>query len=346
MADGDIMNFKTILSICAMGLLLSACNSDAVPEGKVDVKKFVTKLRGYHVPNGIVMTQTEQPVWIQHLTTGYSSSANGKEPSEVAVFDTEAESCTVPAPESDDQVGHVFFTKAHQASALHAYTEEDLRKSVMTYVKWKKSSQQQANRYTKPVRPLDVIDVFVTETAKPVYLVLTSPSKVVWNVHPAAGVTIKRIVLIGHETVAVATAELNTPVNILRCAPPLVRDPQPHWGFVRNEKERGIGTELLGKNRAQHRKFSFWFKQNFSVWSDHNLAVANKANHALIGPVPTDLEARVEYKSVADRKVRITDHEDLVISTKDAFKKLYFEQVKQLADEIGGASLASVQTNE
>ena len=111
-------------------------------------------------------------------------------------------------------------------------------------------------------------------------------------------------------------------------------------------RESGGSTEILDKNRAQHRKFSFWFKQNFSVWSDHNLAVANKANHALIGPVPTDLEARVEYKSVAERKVLITDHEDLVVSDKDSFKKLYFGQVKQLADEIGGASLASVQTSE
>ncbi len=334
-------------SIAVSAVLLAGCNADAVPSGEVNVKKFTSKLRGYLVPPGVVMTQTRQPVWIQAVTTGYSKSANTSEASDVSMFDPDVESCTVPKPLETEYLGHVFFSQAKQASSLFSYTDEDLSRSAKSYVKWHKHGKSEAKRYTKPVRSVDVIDVFVTETSKPVYLVLTSPSKVVWNVHPAKGVEIARIVLVGHETLGVATDELSTQVAILRCNPPLLRDPQPHWGFVRNvRRSGGRDDDLLAKNRAQHRKFSFWYKQNFNAWSSHNQVVANRANHALIGPVPSDLEGRLPYKPIAERKIRITNAAHLVVSEHSAFKALYLAQVKQLAEEIAGGSLDSLGSQD
>ncbi|MEM8645111.1 MAG: hypothetical protein AAGF86_02095 [Pseudomonadota bacterium] len=334
-------------SIAALAALLAGCNADAVPSGEVNVKKFVSKLRGYLVPPGVVMTQGEQPVWIQAVTTGYSKSANTSEPAEVTMFEHDVESCTVPEPLQDEYLGHVFFSQAKQASSLYSYSDEDLNRSAKSYVKWHKRGKGQAKRYTKPVRSLNVIDVFVTETSKPVYLVLTSPSKAMWNVHPAEGVEIARIVLIGHETLGVATDRLTTPVEILRCNPALLRDPQPHWGFVRNvRKSGGRDDDLLAKNRALHRKFAFWYKQNFNAWASHNQVVANRANHALIGPVPTDLDARVPYKPIAERKIRITNNAHLVISDPSSFKSLYLSQVRQLAEEIAGGSLDSLGSQD
>ena len=335
------------LSIAVLAALLAGCNADAVPSGEVNVKKFVSKLRGYHVPKGVVMTQTEQPVWIQALATGYSKSANTSEPSEVTMFEHDVESCSVPEPLETEYLGHVFFTKAKQVSSLYSYSDEDLSKSAKSYVKWHKHGEKEAKRYTKPVKSIDVIDVFVTEASKPVYLVLTSPSKAVWNIHPSGGVKIARVVLIGHETLGVATDKLSTPVEILRCNPPLLRDPQEHWGFVRNvRRSGGRDDDLLAKNRAQHRKFAFWYKQNFNAWSSHNQVVANRANHALIGPVPADLDARVRYKPIAERKIRITNNAHLVISDQRSFKTLYLTQVRQLAEEITGGSLASLGSND
>lgn len=339
--------FRGAFSIAVFAALLAGCNADAVPSGEVNVKKFVSKLRGYLVPPGVVMTQTEQPVWIQAVTTGYSKSANLSEPSDVTMFAHDVESCAVPEPLQGEYLGHVFFSQAKQASSLYTYSDEDLSRSAKSYVKWHKRGKDQAKRYTKPVRSLDVIDVFVTETSKPVYLVLTSPSKAVWNIHPAEGVEIARIVLIGHETLGVATDKLSTPVEILRCNPALLRDPQPHWGFVRNvRKSGGRDDDLLFKNRALHRKFAFWYKQNFNAWSSHNQVVANRANHALIGPVPTDLDARVPYRPIAERKIRITNNAYLVISDQRSFKTLYLTKVRQLVEEITGDSLASVGSGD
>ncbi len=334
-------------SVAVLAALLAGCNADAVPSGEVNVKKFVSKLRGYLVPPGVVMTQSEQPVWIQAVTTGYSKSANTSEPSEVTMFEDDVESCIVPEPFQGEYLGHVFFSHAKQASSLYSYSDDDLARSAKSYVKWHKRGKDQAKRYTKPVRSIDVIDVFVTETSQPVYLVLTSPSKVLWNIHPAADVKIARIVLIGHETVGVATDELTTPVEILRCNPALLRDPKPHWGFVRNvRRSGGRDDDLLDKNRALHRKFAFWYKQHFNAWSSHNQVVANRANHALIGPVPDDLDARVPYKPIAERKVRMTNNAHLVISDQRAFKTLYLSQVKQLAEEIAGGSLDSLAAGD
>lgn len=335
------MKFKAMLALAFAGAVLGGCDSDAVPSGKVNVKKFVTKLRGYHVPNGVVMTQSEQPVWIQAVTTGYSSSANSEVPAGVTLFDSTQESCTAPQRHKDEYLGHVFFSRAKQPSTLYSYSDADLRESALAYVKWHKHGEREAKRYTKPVRAIDVIDVFVTETSKPVYLVLTSPSKAVWNIHKAEDAKLARIVLIGHETVGIATDSLKTPVDILRCNPPLLRDPKPHWAFVRNVRESGRNEELIDKNRAQHRKFSFWYKQHFNAWSDHNLAVANRANHALIGPVPANLDDRIAYKPLSQRKIRITDHAELVITDKSSFRTLYLTQVRQLAEEINGGKLAS-----
>ena len=109
---------------------------------------------------------------------------------------------------------------------------------------------------------MGIVDVVVTETSKPIYLVLAYSSATIFNLELKEGAKVSRIALVGLGPVGVAIVDPSIPMRALngsamqRCDATPLREPADHWIFVRNAKEDSNLSEVLSKNYSYYRKFS------------------------------------------------------------------------------------------
>ncbi len=162
-----------------------------------------------------------------------------------------------------------------------------------------------------------MVDVVVTETERPVYLVLAGPWDVLWNLHKAKGVGISRAAILGVGNAGIVNLDPGVPVTVLAgnagaaCKTTAHRRPQDYWQVVR-EAAKGDRTskQAVESRMTVYAKYDRWFTSNFGKSSEGVTIGIEMMSHALVGPVPASLEARVPYHGFAGSTVRLApaDH--------------------------------------
>jgi hypothetical protein len=159
---------------------------------------------------------------------------------------------------------------------------------------------------------LSTVDVIVTETSKPVYLVLAHYNRVLFNIHLAPGAKISRIAMIGYRGGGITNLDPLPPVEVLsdqqlaRCGVVPLRRPAAHWEMTKIANNSTFDPkELVRKATSDFSKYSNWFKRNFGQTSEPNSIGAMTASHVLVGPLPTTLENRVQYKALTGANVYV-----------------------------------------
>ena len=188
---------------------------------------------------------------------------------------------------------------------------------------------------------MNLVDVFVTETSKPVYLALSAGGSIIWNVQAAEGVEISRIVVIGENGTGLAFDDPAVPVESVRCGPAAWKEPRPHWKMMEREENRPGALDPL---RDNYRTYARWFKREFGVWDTHNLVEADQANHVLVGPVP-EPDERIRYKSLDGREVRLAQAGPVFMSTPSAAKEAYIGLLKERVKNLVGSGSDSFYGN-
>ena len=347
------MKLKTALAMVLTGLLTIACSEqDKVPERKITTKDLVSKLRGYLVPKGIVYMPDYKIAWIQQVATGYSKNASLLTPGKLKVVASRSQ-CTFTKPLKGELVQHFYGASSGQPTKVYNYSNARVRKYAKKYIKsYKARGPVIARNGIYQPSSMRLTDIFVTETAKPVYLVLSSGFNIIWNIQPAAKAKIARIVIIGGRQTGYVNAPEGVPVEILtgknmtRCGVQPAREPQDHWGFIRNAKEMGGMEDVVKKNYRYFNRYATWLRKAIGGAAVTKMFDVNKASHALIGPLPASLDQRIAYKSIKGKPVSVTATGYLLVTTKKDFKKRFKEKVIKLATKMVGGDLTVLRPKE
>jgi hypothetical protein len=137
----------------------------------------------------------------------------------------------------------------------------------------------------KPMDPARRIDVIVTETSAPVYLVLqTGVSGTVWHVVAAPGVRIAHVAAVGPGGLGVSLPDTATPVEFVEaCAPRPVREPARHWDLFHRI---GSDASYEAKARGWFADYDRWFRGAFGEGVEAVTVGGFAADHVLAGPAP------------------------------------------------------------
>lgn len=339
------MKSFSLLLFCVILFLSASCSeADKIPSRKVG--SFTSKIRGYIFPEKIVISQKHDPLWIQNITTGYNRPSGNEIPSKVGLLSNMSK-CHFIKPRQNEFFASVFSESGNHKTSIYTRTKKQVSEDVKNFIKiYTSKGEDRALSSIDTIQSLKVIDVFVTETEKPVYLALISKSKIIWNIHKASNVKISHVALIGDQTSGVANIDEDVPIETLtnqaikRCNIFPAREPKEHWILYRNAQNNLDVKEALNKNIKQYLKFSKWFTNNFGVRVQDTMAQANRANHFLIGNIPENLEERIPYMSLNKSTIRVSKPSHLFVADRNNRKKRYELLVTGISINIAGGELA------
>ena len=343
------MKFVHLLMFVAMLCGVVSCsdaNSDLIP--KQDVAKLKNSARGYRFPRGVVKSKTYEPFWIQHISTGFKRRQENETPAELGSL-ADMTGCQFTKPSEDEIFASVYTDTSWSKTKVYTYSKEDIADSTENFIKsYRVRGKDPSVKGVMPKKHMLVVDVFVTETEKPVYLALLADSEVIWNINKSEYSKISRVALIGKHTLGIANLDEAVPVEVLagkklkRCEVSPTREPKKHWGYFKYSDDSAYGRRDFKKKKARHLEFANWFYDNFGVRTDTNIAQAHRVEHFLIGDIPGKPSSRISFKTLAGTKVRLSKNDNALISGYRDFKKLYAHQVMAFAEKMAGGDLASL----
>lgn len=343
------MEFVRLIMFCAMLCGVVSCsdaNSDLIP--KEDVAELKGSARGDRVPRGVVLSKTYKPFWIQHITTGFKRRQEGEAPAELGSL-SGINGCQFTKPSDDEFFASVYTDTSWSKTQVYTYSKEEIADSTENFLtSYRIRGENPSLKGVMPKKHMLVVDVFVTETAKPVYLALLADSEVIWNIHKSEDTKISRVALLGRHTLGIANLDEAVPVEVLsgknmkKCKVSPTREPKKSWGYFKHSDNSVYGRKDFKKHQARHLEFVKWYFDNFGVRTDTHITQAHRVEHFLVGRIPKKLSSRIPYKTIAGVKVRLSQNDNALISNYSDFRKLYAHQVMAFAEKMAGGDLASL----
>lgn len=164
----------------------------------------------------------------------------------------------------------------------------------------------------------EVGDIAVTETAKPVYLVLDARfNRVVYNIHLAPGARLDRVILIGGIEAGVANLPADVPVEVISddridaCGYQPTYPLNPGHLFFQSAASGVMKQEEVDLRLAQfavaEQRWDKKFRAAFGVSPDGlSTGSVGGVSLATVGPVPALPEGRAIWKPVEGAPLRVT----------------------------------------
>jgi hypothetical protein len=323
--------------------------SDAPPSGD-PAKSLREDTLGYRAPIGVMMGLNEKPYWVQSALAGFRVVADDDVPASIGPIG-QVNACAFTPPRPDEVLAKVQLYDSDMDGPVYAFSRKWLGERTKKYI-----DALKAGRDKVPTDPfgarLAVVDVVVTETSKPVYLVIAYGKSALFNLHVAEGARLSRIALIGPGTAAVANAEPETPVAALSgeatasCDVSPRRAPAPHWQLVQNVRQNPDFQADVNKLSGMHGAFSGWYRRNFGVPSEPDAIGAATTSHVLVGPLPETLEARAPYRSLKGAAVLMTSSDHAFAGALSDFKEEAARLIVEDATRMAGGSLDSLMPTQ
>lgn len=168
------------------------------------------------------------------------------------------------------------------------------------------------------------LDVFVTDTTAPLYLVLQNMGTgIIWNIHTAPDVTIAHVAIVSSGLSGLVAPPIETTFEALlvsdfvpahrfglddeirECMIRPWRNPQPDWiGSIKAERGNMLYENQMYTYAQGHVAYNSWYTQTLGVDASTNLVTARDAAHVLVGPKPS---APMPYRSMAGQDVHLME---------------------------------------
>lgn len=335
-----------MLKKLALGLMLisvAACSdSDSKPGGD-PAGTIGNELRGYSYHSDVMMGKERQLHWIQDAVSGYRRSGEDMLPAKVTKL--KRSGCSFPRPKDGQAVYAAHVEGGVQSSSIHHFSKRQLAKRaesfVRAYVKYK--GKMPSGMTFTAGSAMRTVNAVVTETQKPVFLVLASGSDVVWNIQKAPGAAIDRIVVLSGRMAGLANVPEGTKVHAVygsglrRCGVQPARIPEKHWRFVQNVAELGTGADKLAENRKRAGSFGFWLRKNFGI--SHKAVIGDaELSNVLFGEMPAG-DAGLPFKPIGEAHVMLSPADHLLVAPKTDFEQASRNLVREAAVRAAGGDL-------
>ncbi|SMX45013.1 hypothetical protein [Actibacterium lipolyticum] len=318
--------------------------------GKKDPSKLGSaNLRGYTEKTPLMIAADLKSYSILDAVEGYPSlkSNNVAHPAAVTKV-APITDCQFRKPAEGEAIANVFIgTGSGVETGLHVVTDSGIAKSTISWFAEQHRKRTAATTWGKHIAEgaLRKVDVVVTDTSAPVYLILQSvSSRILWNILPAEGVEIAHIAAVSYAPTAVNPPTPETPVEISNaflddCAMGPARKPADHWGFIKNMRKSGTDQnevlanipawqsissyydeghyregreeEVILRGHAVHERYSNWFEERFGFPAAQDAVGIASVAHVLVGPMPAADAPKVPYRSISGSTVKISDFEHI-----------------------------------
>jgi len=282
--------------------------SRSLTKPDVDAGTYVSKSdMGAIYRTPAVATSDRQTVyWVHDITSGIGRPGISTPPARFSVVPQD-HGCDLIRPSPEAEVYFVYNSGGSEIP-LHFLVFEGLielsgqKHPLKPYV-------QSGPRRTDLHHRLDdseaeYVDVLVTETRRPVYLVLSSYGTKVWSLHLAEGVKLEAVAVIGEHPQGLAHLPQGTAVRfvtsegspqrncVITPVPPVTDD----WRMVERQNDKHVASfwkKKVANTRAAHQDYHNWLVGR--VGEPDHVVTAGDAEHMLVGPRP---EKRLRFRSL------------------------------------------------
>lgn len=260
--------------------------------------------------------------------------------------------CTMTPPEAGAYVVNLRVEHSETKSGLYTFGEAELREGVKNWfrdIQWAREGEPAELPGPRKSHEFRVHDIAVTETTRPVHLVLQNPtsSNILYNFHLAPGARVSGVSMLGAEANAAANLPEGVPVEVMNtatlsaCGTPLVDRARGEGGIerrIRDHQLRGEDdiAEARAKLEADLEAFNGWFEALFGKRSDESLKGLSYAEASLIGPASADPAGGVAYRALAGAYVVAQTDAYFKVAGLHAWPGAFKEEVRRLGTELAG----------
>ncbi|MDJ0992227.1 MAG: hypothetical protein QNI90_01510 [Dinoroseobacter sp.] len=330
---------------------LSGSAPDAAEQGPANPREAsrVQTEQGWSFTGSGVANADYSPMIVADIAAGFDQNQPDPAPLGFDVFDANTE-CSLRNPVEGELLHNIRIERSNADTLAHAFSTQSMVEALDAHIEGVTSGNAENYKIgTMAEGRMAKVDVFVTDTRAPLYLMLQDfRSRTIWNLHLAEGVTLSHVALIG-ETAAVAGLPDGASVEALRISdfiktdefgsndeirPCMVvpwRVPQDDWiGLAKAKSGNMLFENQMYSYNAGARAFAAWYQDAMGGWTPYeNLVAVNQTAHVLAGPVPDTL---VPYTPLSARRAKIIKADHILIGD-DALTALHDET---LAMAIGG----------
>lgn len=263
----------------------------------------VTTLAGMHL------------AFVDQVIDGYSRRVTDAVPGAVEVLTEQADCAFTPPSEG----AHIGLATVAETTRIGLATYNDTHiASAVRHLAATYRLEGKIKRASLDNLSFEVGDIAVTETQKPVYLVLdASYKRVVYNIHLAPGAELDRVILIGGIEAGVANVPADVPVEVITGEAAAACGYQPYYplnpghlffqsmasGVMKQEEV----DQRFAEFKAAEQAWENAFRAAFGVSPDGlSTGSVGGVSLATVGPLPAAPEGRAIWKSVTDAPLRVT----------------------------------------
>lgn len=337
-----------------MPAFVGTMSSGSAPEG--DPKDPNSYLRsesdGWIARGPIAATQLGGPVFIDAVLDGHRATTRNHVPGEVATL-TAMDGCAFTPPGADMRIGHVTVGRSGMPTGVATYGDPELAAAVERFARiYRQSGLRSFDNVGDGA--YEAFDVAVTETARPVYLVLeASGAPRIWNIHLAPGARVAHVALVGGLQAGVANLDPAVPVEVLPQAAlqacgidpayPLNPDALFYQSLANGAISPEEGAETIGRIEQAVAAYDAWFRGQFGVGAGEGRAGYDEVAVAVVGPIPGKGEALPAWQSLDGAAVRMTRDTYYEIKGQMAEGEDFRARVERIATEFAWGDLENLR---
>jgi len=335
---------RLITSLFLSIFLVSCSETERLPKGNaIDSSHY--SHQGFFTKRDVAVGANDSVSWVQYSLKDFKSAEVLGVPAGFTMLKEQA-GCRFDHPAAGStpiyvNVGSIWTSRVY---AITDYSVASASKKVLKQYRAQGKIVDSKRVAGGTKDSMDVIDVIVTDTSKPLHLVLAGSQIPLWNIHAFEGVTITGVSLLGGHTVGVVGLDPAIPVSYMTtdklesCKIKPVQKPSTKWTSVGQDKNRF--AELNGLFNT----FDLWFSKTFGPLKQENSIFAARTRHVLIGDVPATLEARMPHRSMRGATVQVSPTTQVIAAEPKDYREFKLNLAMQNAQAEAGVPLASLHT--
>ncbi len=292
----------------------------------------------------LVAWSARQKLTMSEIAQNFTPNDKNSFPSRIRNFDANA-TCAFRRPNSGERVMSVNIEAGNVPAQIRNHSAAQI--SALPNLIRNLDENADTNPEALFGGDMRVVDVIVTETALPVYLVLQSMDDIVWNVITAPDALISHVAMIGGSAAGVALPDQNIRVEAVliddfeagtqtNCAVRPWRRPDTDWPL--DEKAQSGDPEhlsLLNAYKDGHKAYEAWFTSTFGVDTRSFAVDAMSAAQVMVGPKPLD---PVPYRPYDQARLSLTTSDHMILGSKS-------ERNQQSADLLAAQLGSEIDVN-
>ena len=316
-------------------------SGDGKSSGKAPSDLIFDGNEGLVARGAIAALAGNRPVFIEDVLDGHVTQVAKAIPAEITTI-RPVMGCRLTPPGEGTVVGHVTAGRSELELPLMTYGDATLAAAVQVFVdSYRKLGTGQVQSGSGV--SYEAYDVAITETERPVYLVLVNMyGHRIWNLHLAPGARVERVVLLGGDQAGVANLDPVVPVEVISAtglaecgvSPAYPLNSGHRFFEVLNGGSGSMKEDAEAKFALMQEgiaAWNSWFRDSFGIAADETRAGFDAGMVSVVGPVPGEGQPKAVYAPVEGARIRMTQDQYFEIRGQSPATESFAGRVEAIA---------------